>query len=78
MSYVKTVWVDGQTNVNAKNLNHIEDGLEELSNAVSEIETEGCTVEEVNQIIDSKGFTTEEEVRQMINASIITALNTEV
>ena len=78
MAYVKTVWVDGQTNVNAKNLNHIENGLEELSNAVDEIETEGCTVEEVNQIVDSKGFTTEEEVRQMINASIITALNTEV
>lgn len=36
MSYVKTVWVDEQTPLNAKNLNHIEDGIEAVPVDASE------------------------------------------
>ena len=36
MAYEKTVWVDGTTKLNAEHLNHIEDGLEEVSNDVDE------------------------------------------
>lgn len=38
MAYEKTVWVDGTTKLNAENLNHIEDGLEEVSISKAECE----------------------------------------
>lgn len=38
MAYEKTVWVDGTTKLNAENLNHIEDGLDELSTSKAECE----------------------------------------
>lgn len=38
MAYEKTVWVDGTTKLNADNLNHIEDGLEEISNSKADCE----------------------------------------
>lgn len=38
MAYEKTVWVDGTTKLNAEHLNHIEDGLEELSTSKAECE----------------------------------------
>ena len=31
MAYVKTTWVNGETKVNAENMNHIEEGIEEAS-----------------------------------------------
>ena len=37
MSYTKTNWVDGETPINAANLNNIEDGIEQNSNDIANI-----------------------------------------
>ena len=93
MAYVKKIWINDSTPLNAENLNHIEEGIFENSIAIENIEAneiteekveeiidskDFATTEEVNTIVEGKGYTTEEQVSQMINQSIITALNTEV
>lgn len=39
MAYIPTVWIDGETPVNAENLNKLEDGVQENSSAIEEINT---------------------------------------
>ena len=48
MSYEPTTWVDGETPVNARNLNKLEQGLKEVS------EIDVVTIEQVNIAIDQK------------------------
>ena len=48
MSYDPTNWVDGETPVNARNLNKLEQGLKEVSEKTS------VTMEQVNNAIDQK------------------------
>ena len=48
MSYEPTTWVDGETPVNARNLNKLEQGLKEAS------EIDVVTIEQVNIAIDQK------------------------
>ena len=39
--YTKKVWLNDQTKLSAKNLNHIEKGVEAVADAIDEIETQG-------------------------------------
>ena len=60
--YTKKVWLDDQTKLNAKNLNHIEKGVEAVAEAIDEIESQGNVHTHNNkQILDAttEAFTTE-------------------
>ena len=39
MAYTKTAWVNNTTPINSTNLNHIEDGIEDVDTRVSDIES---------------------------------------
>ena len=60
--YTKKVWLNDQTKLNAKNLNHIEKGIEAVAEAVDEIEAQGNVHTHNNKsILDAttEAFTTE-------------------
>ena len=60
--YTKKVWINDQTKLSAKNLNHIEKGIEAVAEAVDEIEAQGNVHTHNNkQILDAttEAFTTE-------------------
>ena len=60
--YTKKVWLDDQTKLNAKNLNHIEKGVEAVAEAIDEIEAQGNVHAHNNKpILDAttEAFTTE-------------------
>ena len=60
--YTKKVWVNDQTKLSAKNLNHIEKGIEAVAEAVDELEAQGNVHTHNNKsILDAttEAFTTE-------------------
>lgn len=60
--YTKKVWLNDQTKLSAKNLNHIEKGIEAVANAIDEIEIRGSGHTHDNKsILDAttESFTTE-------------------
>ena len=60
--YTKKVWLNDQTKLSAKNLNHIEKGVEAVADAIDEIETQGNVHTHNNKpILDAttEAFTTE-------------------
>ena len=60
--YTKKVWLNDQTKLSAKNLNHIEKGVEAVAEAIDEIETKGNVHTHNNKpILDAttEAFTTE-------------------
>lgn len=60
--YTKKVWVNDQTKLSAKNLNHIEKGVEAVAEAIDEIEAQGGAHIHLNKpILDATtaAFTTE-------------------
>ena len=60
--YTKKVWFNDQTKLSAKNLNHIENGIEAVAEAVDEIEAQGNVHTHNNKsILDAttEAFTTE-------------------
>ena len=60
--YTKKVWFNDQTKLSAKNLNHIEKGIEAVADAVDEIEAQGNVHAHNNKsILDAttEAFTTE-------------------
>ena len=60
--YTKKVWVNDQTKLSAKNLNHIEKGVEAVAEAIDEIEAKGNVHTHNNKpILDAttEAFTTE-------------------
>ena len=60
--YTKKVWFNDQTKLSAKNLNHIEKGIEAVAEAVDEIEAQGNAHTHNNKpILDAttEAFTTE-------------------
>ena len=60
--YTKKVWFNDQTKLSAKNLNHIEKGIEAVAEAVDEIEVQGNVHTHNNKpILDAttEAFTTE-------------------
>ena len=60
--YTKKVWFNDQTKLSAKNLNHIEKGVEAVAEAIDEIEAQGNVHTHNNkQILDAttEAFTTE-------------------
>ena len=60
--YTKKVWLNDQTKLSAKNLNHIEKGIEAVANAIDEIEVRGSGHTHDNKsILDAttESFTTE-------------------
>ena len=60
--YTKKVWLNDQTKLSAKNLNHIEKGIEAVAEAVDEIEAQGNVHTHNNKsILDTttEAFTTE-------------------
>ena len=60
--YTKKVWLNDQTKLSAKNLNHIEKGIEAVAEAIDEIEAQGNVHTHNNkQILDAttEAFTTE-------------------
>lgn len=38
MAYTRTHWINNLTQLNAKNMNNIEDGIEEQNDAISELD----------------------------------------
>ena len=60
--YTKKVWLNDQTKLSAKNLNHIEKGVEAVAEAIDEIEAQGNVHTHNNKpILDAttEAFTTE-------------------
>ena len=60
--YTKKVWFNDQTKLSAKNLNHIENGIETVAEAIDEIEAQGNVHTHNNKsILDAttEAFTTE-------------------
>ena len=60
--YTKKVWLNDQTKLSAKNLNHIEKGIEAVAEAVDEIEAQGNVHTHNNKTIldaTTEAFTTE-------------------
>ena len=60
--YTKKVWFNDQTKLSAKNLNHIEKGVEAVAEAIDEIKAQGNVHTHNNkQILDAttEAFTTE-------------------
>ena len=60
--YTKKVWLNDQTKLSAKNLNHIEKGIEAVAEAVDELEAQGNVHTHTNKsILDAttEAFTTE-------------------
>ena len=60
--YTKKVWLNDQTKLSAKNLNHIEKGVEAVADAIDDIEAQGNVHTHNNkQILDAttEAFTTE-------------------
>ena len=60
--YTKKVWLNDQTKLSAKNLNHIEKGVEAVAEAIDEIEARGNVHTHDNKpILDAttEAFTTE-------------------
>ena len=60
--YTKKVWLNDQTKLSAKNLNHIEKGVEAVAEAIDELEAQGNVHTHNNkQILDAttEAFTTE-------------------
>ena len=60
--YTKKVWVNDQTKLSAKNLNHIENGIEAVAEAIDDIEAQGNVHTHNNKpILDAttEAFTTE-------------------
>lgn len=45
MAYTKQQWIDNQTPLDATHMNHIEDGIEQISNDLANVET---TIDELN------------------------------
>ena len=59
--YTKKVWLNDQTKLSAKNLNHIEKGIEAVAEAVDEIEAQGNVHTHNNKLIldaTTESFTT--------------------
>ena len=60
--YTKKVWLNDQTKLSAKNLNHIEKGIEVVAEAIDEIEAQGNVHTHNNKTIldaTTEAFTTE-------------------
>lgn len=60
--YTKKVWFNDQTKLSAKNLNHIEKGIEAVAEAIDEIEAQGNVHTHNNKsVLDAttEAFTTE-------------------
>ena len=60
--YTKKVWLNDQTKLSAKNLNHIEKGIEAVADAIDDIEAQGNVHTHNNKpILDAttEAFTTE-------------------
>ena len=71
MAYTKTKWVNGTTKLNAYNLNHIEDGIEENSNAI-DTNTEAISnlQESTNGSISEVKASMEKMAAQLTNNSL--------
>ena len=60
--YTKKAWLNDQTKLSAKNLNHIEKGIEAVAEAIDEIEAQGSVHTHNNKTIldaTTEAFTTE-------------------
>jgi len=66
--YVRLNWKDNETRVNAHNMNHIEDAIEDLYNEINGLEEISITTENIDQIIAEKGFATIGELNEFINS----------
>ncbi len=66
MAYTKTNWVNGQTPINATNLNHIENGIESVEQEIPVVETSKTTgtdntyaCDYINDIVEDNYSTSE-------------------
>lgn len=66
--YIRIDWKDNETKVNARNMNHIEDAIEDLYNEINGLEEISITTENIDQIIEEKGFATISELDELINS----------
>lgn len=67
--YTKKVWLNDQTKLSAKNLNHIEKGIEAVAEAVDKLEAQGNVHTHNNKTIldaTTEAFTT--ELKEKYNA----------
>ena len=73
ISYNKTNWVNNETKLNAENLNHIEDGIKNVTNEVNKLENGAVAVEKANA--DGQGSVIHEtyETKTAANAKLTEA-----
>ena len=70
ISYNKTNWVNNETKLNAENLNHIEDGIKNVTNEVNKLENGAVVAEKANR--DGQGSVIHEtyETKTAANAKL--------
>ena len=70
ISYNKTNWVNNETKLNAENLNHIEDGIKNVTNEVNKLENGAVVAEKANR--DGQGSVIHEtyETKTSANAKL--------
>ena len=73
ISYNKTNWVNNETKLNAENLNHIEDGIKNVTNEVNKLENGAVVAEKANR--DGQGSVIHEtyETKTAANAKLLEA-----
>jgi len=73
ISYNKTNWVNNETKLNAENLNHIEDGIKNVTDEVNKIEDGTVVAEKANK--DRQGLVIHEtyETKNAANAKLAEA-----
>ena len=65
MAYTKTTWVNGETPINADNLNNIENGIETNTNDINALNTYSTSEQRIGTWIDGKPL-----YRKVSNVSI--------
>ena len=79
MSYTPTNWVDGQTPVNAENLNKLEQGVADIHTAKENGELDGTPGKSAYRYAQEGGYTgTEEEFAQKLAEEVLLTTTTEV
>lgn len=80
--YTKKVWVNDQTKVSAKNMNHIENGIEALAEAIDKINSEGIGKENIHThdnkaILDATTLAFTEDVQNAINGKSVVTVSSD-
>lgn len=67
MAYIKTNWVDGQTKLNAENLNKIEEGISTNDTAITSLTDKVTSLDEQVQTIEHSVNLNEVDITDLKN-----------